>query len=238
MRWYALIMAHLVFATACGSNVFKPIEKKDAAEDATILLEKGKADDAISILTSALEDDPSNYQLTSLLSAAYAQKHGIDTISLALKMGTSSSESSGSQTNELTALFSVLPDASDENFTGLQTAIDLLLSIPEDSRTKADNFKLTMLLTSVTALRTKAFDKDGDGQVSPVEMLTLSEEDALAILSNLDTAAAVLAGVDTSSAGTAAAATSITALQEKIASQPGDSNAERLQAYLGGGSGA
>ena len=53
---------------SCGDNLLKSQEKKEPAEDAVLELENDNPDKAISILESALQDDPANPKLLSILS--------------------------------------------------------------------------------------------------------------------------------------------------------------------------
>jgi hypothetical protein len=214
------------------------MEKKNPGEDAVVLMEKGKPDEAISVLESALVDEPENYRLVSLLSAATAQKYGISLIDIALKMGGSGDEEEGEEGseseqpaggNDITNLFSVLPDPTDANIAGVEEARDIMASIPVGFRKTGDTFMLSLLNTSLLGMRTKKLDTDGDGQLSPVELLDLSEDNATAILGDLISASESFAG---ESGGAEAAQEKLQAIQDEIDAQEGETEAERLRNYL------
>lgn len=220
---------------SCGANPFKAYEKKDAAEDATIALENNDAQKAIDILTTALEDDPSNTTYISILALAYAQRAGVDPLTLAQKMGgaSSSTATSASSGNGLTSLFSIMPDATDANISDIDTAVSLLLSIPTASRINADTLKLAMFQIADMTLRSKQLDTNGDGTLSTDELLHMSASSAKAILSQLAAAATAYAGGTSASTTDAAAAAQISKIQAAIQAESGTTDTEKLQSYLG-----
>ena len=220
--------------TSCGANPYKSYEKKDPAEDATVALENNDADKAISILTSALEGDPGNTTYMSILALAYAQHAGIDPLTLAQKMGgsTSSTATSAASGNGLTSLFGIMPDATDANISDVDTAVSLLLAIPTAQRITADTLKLAMFQIASMTLRSKQLDTDGDGVLSPSELLHMSPSSAKAILSQLASAASAYSGSSTSSTTDQAAAAQITKIQTAIQAEPGANDQEKLQSYL------
>lgn len=177
----------------------------------------------------------------SLLSSATAQKYGIDAIELALKMANSEKEKaaqttttdSTSSNNGITALFIVLPDASDENIAGINDAITIMEKIPEGVRTSADTFKLTMLHTASLGLTTKKFDIDGDGKISQSEILTMTAGDATSILDSLLSAESLVAAAGAAGTGDSAASiANISSIREAISSSSGTTDQEKLTNYL------
>lgn len=237
MKLFLSVVMSLLYL-GCGSSIFKAAEKSDPAVDATLAIEKNKPQDAIDILTEALEKDPEDYQLISLLASAQAQLVDIDLIRVVLKMATSSTESdstsSGSgSNNSVTLLFDALPDASVGNIAGLDTAIATLESIPELERTDADSYKLTIFFTARLGLRTKSFDKDGDGQVSPVELIILDDDSAAAIIDSIISAQSAIAETGDGSDSTSASSEKISEIKSAIDASEGDSDAEKLKNYLG-----
>lgn len=219
--------------TACGSNPYKSYEEKDPAEDATVALENNDANKAISILTDALEADPDNVIYKSVLALAYAQRAGIDPLTIAQKMGTSSSSSSTSSGNGLTSLFSIMPDATDANIADVDVAVALLYSIPTAQRISADILKLAMFQVAAMTLRSKQLDTDGDGVLSTAELLQMTPESAVAILSQLAAAAGIYSGSTSTSTTDKAASEQISKIQTTIQDQPGATDQEKLQSYLG-----
>jgi hypothetical protein len=221
----------LAFMSSCGANPFKSYETKDPAEDATVALEQGHPDKAIDILTSALRDEPENWQYVSILALAYAERAGIDALTLAQNMASTSS-GGGSSTNGVTSLFAILPVASDANISDVDQAVSLMISIPTASMTTADILKLAMFQTAALTLRTKKYDLNGDGVVSAAEILAMSVGDASTILSQLSGAAAAFAGGSSTSETDAAAAAQISAIQTSISSCPGADQETQLKNYL------
>ncbi len=227
------VLTLLLFAlNACSSNTFSALDTADPAEAAVVAMEDGKPQKAIDLLEKALRDDTTNYQLISLLSAAYAQRHGIDTLSFAEKLATD--DNSNGSANAITALYGILPDATDEHIDGIHYANVLLMSIPEADRTAADNFKLALLSMAETSIRTKKYDTNRDGVLSPDELTILTGDDAVAILTALLNSESALVLANANGVNSEKAAQSIAQIQDAIANQPGDSDEERLKNYLGG----
>lgn len=230
---FAAMIVTLGLLASCGANPLKSYETKDPAEDATIAMEEGNPDKAISILTSALEGDPGNAQYISLLAMAYADRGGIDAISLALKMASNNSSTSSSTTgNGVTALFAIMPEATDAHIADVDTAVSLMGQLPADAFNTAEKLKLAMFQTAALTLRTKKYDLDGDGTISAAEALAMTGADATTILSQLAGAAAAFAGGSAASTTDQAASAQITAIQTAISSCPGATQQAQLQNYM------
>ena len=221
----------LAVLASCGPNHLASLERDDPAEDATVALEEGDPNRAINILTKALEEDSTNWTYVSILALAYAERAGINAVKLATNMA-SDSGNGNSSTNEVTALFAVLPDASNENISDVDQAVSLMISIPAASRTNADVLKIAMFQTASLTLRTKKYDLNGDGVVSPDELLAMSSGDAVTILNQLASAATAFASGSSTSSTEQAAATQITAIQAAINSCSGQDQEAKLKNYL------
>lgn len=234
----------LPWLLSCGTSTFKNLEKEDPAVDGTIALEQNDPEAAIAILEPAVEKDPTDYQLVSLLASAKAALVGVDFVRVILKLATpdedsgsesaTSSATTDSEGNDVTALFSALPEPTDEAFAGLDEALALLESIPDAERLDADRYKLTVFHTSRLGLTTKAFDKDGDGQVTPVELIDLDDADATDILSSLSAAEAAINSTGDGSDSTSESASKISGISAAIEAQDGETDAEKIRNYLGG----
>lgn len=222
--------------SACGTNPFDSYEDKDPAEDATVALEEGNPNKAINILTKALESDPGNAQYISILALAYAERAGINALTLAQKMasnsGSSSTAAASSNSNGVTSLFSVMPAATDANIADVDTAVTLMLSIPGASRTSADVLKIAMYETAAMTLRTKKYDLDGDGTISAAEVIAMTSHDASTILSQLSSAASAFTGGTSTSTVDQAAASQITSIQTAISQCPGGDQETQLKNYM------
>jgi hypothetical protein len=221
----------ILCTSACGTNLFEAVADPDPADEATAALDERKSDKAITILEKALQKEPENWLYVSLLASAKAQKAGVDTTDIAIEM-TKGGESSG---NPLTALFSILPAASDDVIDLLGEATDLLASIPIDQLEEGDTFKISMFNTAFTALQAKQFDADGSGSFPVEELQNLDEVDAVNILNSLLNAESA-ATIYQSAGGTGDATSSVSDIRAKIDAQPGETQAEKLRSFLGTGS--
>ncbi len=228
------ILPSLIFLmgiSACGTNVFEAVADPDPADEATAALDERKSDEAITILEKALQKEPENYLYVSLLASAKAQKAGVDTTDIALEMA-KGGETAG---NPLTALFTILPAATEDVIDLLGEATDLLASIPADQLEDGDTFKISMFNTAFTALQAKFFDADGSGSFTIEELQNLDEEAAINILNSLLNAENA-ATVYQSSGGTGDATSNVSQIRAQIDAQPGETQAEKLRSFLGTGS--
>lgn len=212
---------------SCGSNVYQPVDKPKPADQAAAYMDEQKPDEAISVLNNALKSDPNNYQLISLLASAKAQKAGVDTLDIAIKLAT---EGVGGD-NALTAMFSILPAVDATNRALMLETVTLLGSIPVASRTNADNFKSTLFNAAFTALQAKFFDGDGDGKFSIDELSKLDDASADAIINSLFDAQNSAVLFD-GAASNGVAAEKVQAIKAQLDSQPGATNAEKIRNLL------
>ncbi len=215
--------------TACGPNSFTSLEKSDPAEDSTIALEEGNPQKAIDILTDALEGDPGNLQYISLLSMAYAQRAGVDPVTLIQNM---SSTSSLAESNSITSLFSIMPPATETAIADVDTAVALLLTIPGSDRKTYDTLKLALFQTASMTLRSKILDTNGDGILSTEELMAMSSASALAMLSQIAGAVSAFADGNSTSATDKAASEQISKIQTAINAESGATDEEKLKNYL------
>jgi hypothetical protein len=219
--------------SACGSNLFSPVADPDPdpADEATAALDQRRSDEAITILEKALQREPENWLYVSLLASAKAQKAGVDTTDIALEMA-KGGESSG---NPVTALFSILPAATNDVIILLGEATELLASIPSDQLEDDDTFKISMFNTAFTALQAKAFDADGSGTFTIEELQNLDETATINILNSLLNAASA-ATIYQSSGGMGDATSNVSQIRAQIDAQAGDTQADKLRNFLGTGS--
>lgn len=233
------IIASLVLASqlflACGKqNLFRKAEDPDPLEEAATLLEQNKVDDAIQVLKDELEENPGNTQAMSLLSTAIAQKWGIDTITMALKLA-DSQQNAESQlaANEVVRLYAILPPATDEVINGVTEAQGWLQAIPQEARTKSDFFRLSLLNLTAMVLHTKQFDLNGNGQLETAELASMTTADASAIIQILigaQTNAAIGAAAEGENAAKVAEA--MAGIKSKIDQAEGATTEEKLKNYL------
>ncbi|NRA64077.1 MAG: tetratricopeptide repeat protein [Pseudobacteriovorax sp.] len=226
MKW-VMIFGLAVSLWSCGTNIYKQFDDQNPGELAAVALDEDNPDKAIKILDAALEDDPANYELVSLLASAKAQKAGVDTISLTLSLA----ENNGSD-NTIVSLFNSVPEPTATTISLMEECLTLMESIPSASALAADRFKQSMYYTALMTLRTKSIDLDGDGTLSADELGSLSVEAAAAIIANIVAAESSLNGYS-SEDGTQDAASSVSSISSSISGQEGADEAEKLRNYLG-----
>jgi hypothetical protein len=228
----AIFFLGLALLFRCGANAFESTETQDPAEDATLALEKENPEKAISILESALEDEPTNYKYLSILALAYAARAGIIPIDFAENFATTSkSGSDPDNNNQIQLMFSVLPEPETQTLADIDKAVDILVNqIPQDQRQPGDVFKIAIFQTAAFVLHTKAFDSDLDGDISLEEIAAMSDEQADALLSQL-LSASTLAGLGADKSSKKAAE-SLEKFNAKIQDKPGDTDADKLRNYL------
>ncbi len=229
MKSIVLCLSLLGLTSACGTNVFEMVATPDPGDAAVAAMDERKSDRAISILEKALASEPENWLYVSLLASAKAQKAGVDTTDIALEMAKSDSSASG---NALTALFTILPTATNTSISLLAESTDLLATIPNEELTDGDLFKVSMFNTALTALQAKYFDADGDGSFDVDELANLDEAAAINILSSLLNAENA-ATIYQSAGGTGAATGGVSQIRAQINAQPGATDSEKLKSFLG-----
>ncbi|MBI2601686.1 MAG: hypothetical protein HYW48_01405 [Deltaproteobacteria bacterium] len=176
----------------------------------------------------------------SILASAQAQKAGIDILLIVLELAKGESEESSASTtgstttgSEFEKLFPVLPAGTTENSFNLGFAITLLASIGSETLTKADNFKQGIFLTSRTALFIKSVDKDGDGVVSPLEVLDINDSSAEDIVDTLTQAIATIdaAGIGSGSRSETSA-NQIEEIKKQIEESEGETLGDKLRNFI------
>lgn len=231
IRAILMTTAGLAF-TACGSNVYTPLQSYDPADEAARYLEQKKPNDAINTLENALKDRPGEAVYVSMLALAYAQRAGVAPIDFLDDMD-GATNGNLLLTNEITALFSVMPPATSSAINDVDYAITLLGQLGEADLNAAEKLKLSLFQTASTVLKVKILDTDGDGSVSTAELLDLSGATADSIIAGLQNAAALLSGGGaTASDGSDVAVDKINAMISGISSQGAGNNRDNLAQYL------
>lgn len=185
--------------------------------------------------------------LISILASAKAQLHGIDPFDIALRIAESAttqsdsaasdaadaSSTAASAGNQVTRLFPILPEASEENIHGVDVAMAVLQSLGE-LKTTADEYKEALFLTASIALVTKTLDSDGDGEISALESITLSDTAANALLNQITSAAAAAAssGENGQDLDSATSTAQIQALKAQIDAEEGATQEEKLRNFI------
>lgn len=232
-KWSYILV--IMMTLCCGTNAFDEADKKEPGEKAAKYLEANKPQLAIDLLEPIVENDPGNFRLVALLAAAYAQKSGVETFSL-IKNLIKKPDSTSTQTGgAIGAMFSALPEASAANIAGLAKAIATMSGIPPSFRKSADNFLLSLYISASVSLQAKAFDKDGDGKVSLEELQTLTEADAENLINSISSAADLakaVANPNGDGAQSTGASEKLQGVYDKIQTQTGTTNSEKLKNYL------
>lgn len=241
LRWGGrrLLFFTVLLATACGGNVFNdPNAKKDPVEEAVAEMEMGHADAAIVILErleASLEPGSDDFaKVRSILASAYLLKHHVDLVNLVLALSAAKEERA---LRPLLALFNFLPEPTDDHITGIEHAIDLLLSIDLERRNTVDDVKLAIALLSDLGLRLKALDTNHDGEISQAEAEALPRAEADAIGKRLgDVTYGVVshytASLPSEDSAKAIVEERLTTLASDVAAEPGSSDGERVQNYI------
>lgn len=219
-----------VLTSGCGSNVFASSDPGDPAEDALIAMENDNPDRAISILEYALATDAGSALYLSLLSAAYAQRAGIEPIQFARDMATiggSTSTSSG-----LLAAFSILPPATINALNDIDHAVTILTDLGAERFLSGDPLKLGVYQSAAFLLHSKALDRNLDGVISPEEAANLNDTSASGLLQQMKAAQATLASQANSNPSAGKAATALENFESNIDAQTGATQEERLRNYL------
>lgn len=178
-------------------------------------------------------DKPEAPNWVSILGSAQAQKAGIDILAIILELAKGESESTSAGGSEFEKLFPVLPEGTSENSFNLGFAIALMNSIGSETLTKADNFKQGIFLTSRTALFIKSVDKDGDGVVSPLEVLDINDSSAEDIVNTLSQAISTInaAGIGVGSRSETSA-NQVEEIKKQIEESEGESIGDKLRNFI------
>ena len=226
--------------SSCGSNFLAGTEETDAALNATRALEQKRPSAAIKTLEKALEKDPENAIYLSILSTAYAQRAGIEPLSVAEAIATQSSTSAltyrlAATNDSLISLFGAMPQATGDNLSDIDHAVSILTSdLPRSVWLSGDSFKYAIYQTASAVMHLKALDTNQDGQLSIAEIMGLSSGESL--INQLSAASMILAG-DGNSEASAKAAAAIEAHRAEIDAMDGATMDEKLKNYLAKSSG-
>ena len=223
---FTFILA-LLYVSGCGANVFKDSDAGDPAEDAVIALENDKPDKAISILETALAEQPDQPTYLSLLSAAYAQRAGVEPIRFARDMA-----ALGGSSGSLLAAFAILPKATVNVLSDIDKSVTILADLGADRFLPGDALKLGLYQSASFLLHSKALDQNQDGVISADEAVDLSDNSANGLLIQIAAAQVTLAAQAASDPSAAKASESLEDFQSDIDNQPGDTQEEKLRNYL------
>lgn len=214
---------------SCGKyndNAFAPLQKKTSKDKGKSALSSGDYDTAIRELEKYCGQNPSDMQCKAMLANAYMKKSSIDELQMAAKITEAQKNSGG---NDFKALLGAMPAGTAENVAGLQKAVDALSGIPAGERTPEQNYQLAIASASLAVTIAKKSGTDSNGNISSEKVDQMSDDEANAMVKSLSTTKEALTA---SSGETSGGASKLGSLSDKIAAQPGATDAEKLRAYL------
>jgi hypothetical protein len=219
-----------------SAKKIKPCSQRTKVEDAENDLNAGDYDDAITLLTESISDDPTDYTQYPLLSAAYAARAGLDILNIA------SANFSGSG-GLVDALTSFIPGpaqtgaaAYPTHVADMKSAVDVLHEIPAANLadTSGDKYaasavlQLTLYQSAYAIMFLNQFAISATtGQIDLKQLSTMSESDAETVIENL-AAAGQIPGVSNN----AALQTQVQSALSQINSEPGTTQKDKLDAFI------
>lgn len=204
-----ITLAPIHFCAACGQNQLKARAPASPYEEAQNKMENGDYLSARTLLEAIIEENPHNERAIALLAATYAAEVGISIIDLTEKgLQSDSAADSG--------LASIVPDATEVNLQIVKTAKDLIITIPEENRVQDMSLGATIYVT-VYGIMLITYLAQSDHIPTP--------EDLLEIISSLDQASEL-------ASANGIPADQINAIQAAIESQSGETNEDKVSAYL------
>jgi hypothetical protein len=214
-----------------------PCSERTPEEEARLALDRGDFDRAIELLTQLVEEEPENYGRYTLLAAAHAARAEVAVVDIAMS---SFSGGGGSAIDQVTAF---LPDPSEVGAEAyalyvqdMGVALTWLKLIPDELRAetssetyaKSAQLQLGIYSAAYSIMYLNQFIATAaGGGLDPAKLATMSEEDALTILSTLAEAGQLQASV-----GSPELAAKIDTTLTSVDAQPGSTQKEKLQNYV------
>ena len=165
-KTFGVALIALVILAGCGSNMleFAADKNSEAAkrEAGQMLIDSGDYDAAIALLAAACPNFTCDSDAAQQLAAAYMGGAGLDVLDL-IK---SADENSGSVVDgsDFTVISEMLPDITSENFTKIDSAVELLSNISnptDDQLLQLSIAQLTAAVIAVGQAGTGGYDSDG-----------------------------------------------------------------------------
>jgi hypothetical protein len=246
------LISSLICLPACGgsNNLFDcnlgqknlKCSEMTQEEKARAALKDGDFTTAINELEDVIAGDPEAYGLLPLLAAAYAGRAGLEILNIA-------SAQFKAESNVLDQFSAFIPGPAEvgeeqykTNVTDMKAAVTTLLLIPEENITglSAEDYgttvtlQRTLYLSSYSAMLINQLAYSAStGSIDPAKLATMSEDEALEVISALSDAALTQA-----TNGDPQLKASLDAALAAIDAQPGDSKKEKLAAYISASKGS
>lgn len=208
----------------CGDNLFSSLASRDDKDKGKNAFQNGDYSAAIDYLNTYLASHPEDTQARSMLATAYMKKVGLDEISIA------SSISSSSSGGDWASIVTLMPDGSAENVAALKAARDTLSAIPQESRTPEQNYQLAIASSAlaVTVIKDTLCDASGTYTPTDEKIASITAADADIIVSSMSTTATAAAATGSSNTGL----TKLAGVNTQIEGMSGDTNLAKLQNFL------
>lgn len=214
-----------------------PCSERTPEEEARLALDRGDFDKAIELLTELIEEEPESYGRYTLLAAAHAARAEVAVVDIAMS---SFSGGGGSAIDQVTAF---LPDPAEVGAEAyalyvrdMGLALTYLKQIPDELRAETSSEKYAKSAQLQLGIYSAAYAimylnqfiaTTASGGLDPAKLATMSEEDALTVLSTLAEAGQLQAAV-----GSPELAAKIDTTLTAVDSQPGGNQKEKLQNYV------
>lgn len=236
----------LPLAYACGTKNIADCDEglpgiscsqRTDEENARLAMDRADYTEAIRLLSALIEEYPEKYALHTQLAAAHAARANIAILDLALNGMSVSGDNLQEQLKDF------LPNAKTvgvpvyaEYLGDIRQSLAVLKLIPEQLRdatsseayAKSAQIQLALYSAVYSVMYLNQFVvTNDDGSLDLEKLATMSEEDALAIITSLADA-----GQLQSAAGSSAMTANINATLAAIDAQPGASRKEKLQNYV------
>lgn len=154
-KTFGALLVALTLLTGCGSNMLEFVADKNSAaatrEAAQILIDSGDYDAAISLLAAACPNFTcTNEDDAQQLAAAYMGAAGLDVLDLIASADTNSDSSNNG--TDFTAISELLPAITADNFTKIDSAIELLSNISNPTDDQLLQLSISQLTAAVMAV--------------------------------------------------------------------------------------
>lgn len=218
-----------VWATSCGKyNSLEGSTTLNDKEKASVYIQKGNYDAAISGLETYVSANPTDYPAQSMLANVYLLKAGIDTLSLsmAINAGISSAK------NNLYAILNAFPTGTATNLSYINSAISAMQTIPSASLSSDQTLEYVVAELSLAVMTLKKDCVDTTtGTLSTTLAASISTTDASTIYSAISTVNTTLSSLGATS-GSNSALQVLYQMTSQILSAGGSTSAQQLATYL------